>query len=201
MSARSKLTLGVFICAAFMMASMGAYAADAAFVGNNTCKMCHNKKEEGEMWTVWQASKHAKALETLKTDAAKEVAKKAGVTAAPDQAPECLKCHVTGYDAAKDPKIPAKIDPANGVQCESCHGPASLHIPDGQARKMKKDMTVDIKAHIKKGDKTTCVTCHNDKSPTWKADRYTLADGSKSGFDYDQAWKKIAHNIPKEAGK
>lgn len=197
---KSWMLLGLMACVAFLATSM-AYAEDAAYMGNATCKMCHNKAEDGEIWNVWQNSKHSKALELLKTDEAKEVAKKVGVTAAPDQAPECLKCHVTGYDAAKDPKVPAKIDMANGVQCESCHGPASLHVPDGRARKMNHDMTVDIKAHIKKGDKAACAQCHNDKSPTWKADRYTLANGSKTGFDFDQAWKKIEHHIPKAAGK
>jgi hypothetical protein len=49
-----------------------------------------------------------------------------------------------------------------------------------------------------KGDKQTCLGCHNDTSPTWKADRYTTKDGKKVGFDYDQAWTKIAHPMPKK---
>ena len=33
-------------------------------------------------------------------------------------------------------------------------------------------------------------------TPAWDPQRYTLADGSKVGFDYDQAVKAIAHPIP-----
>jgi len=41
-----------------------------------------------------------------------------------------------------------------------------------------------------------CTTCHNDESPAWKPDRYTLADGSKAGFDFDQAVEEIVHPVP-----
>lgn len=175
-----------------------AFAEDADYVSNKQCKICHNKKSEGEIWTVWSKQKHAKAYETLGTPEAKQFAEKAGVTGSPQEAPECLRCHVTGYDAEKDPHVPAKIDKQDGVQCESCHGPASLHIKDGKARKMKKDMSVDISAHIVRPDKKTCVKCHNEESPTWDPNKFTLADGTKAGFDFDQAWEKIKHGIPEK---
>jgi hypothetical protein len=41
-----------------------------------------------------------------------------------------------------------------------------------------------------------CVECHNDESPAWDPERYTLADGTKVGFDYDQAVEEIAHAVP-----
>jgi len=181
------------------MAFMGslAYAQEAEYVGNAQCKMCHNKKDEGEIWTKWNDGPHAKAFEKLGTPEAKAAAEKAGVTGSPQDAPECLSCHVTAF--SKDKPLPAKITKENGVQCESCHGPASLHVQDGKAKMMKKDDTVDMAAHIKKGDEATCRTCHNEKSPTWNPERYTTKDGAKVGFDYEQAWKKIEHKIEKPA--
>jgi hypothetical protein len=44
---------------------------------------------------------------------------------------------------------------------------------------------------------TSCTQCHNEQSPTWKADRYTTKDGKKVGFDVEQAAAKIAHPNPK----
>jgi hypothetical protein len=56
-----------------------AFAQEATYVGNSQCKVCHNKKEEGEQWTKWKASKHAQAFATLSSDAAKAGAQKKGV--------------------------------------------------------------------------------------------------------------------------
>jgi hypothetical protein len=171
-----------------------AFAQEAAYVGNGQCKICHNKKEEGEQWSKWKASGHAKAIETLSTDAAKAAAKKKGVSKPPAEAPECLKCHVTAYDAAKG-AAPEKIVATDGVQCESCHGPASLHAADGKKFKSG-DKTVKMGAHIILGDEKVCVKCHNEESPTWNPERYTTADGKKVGFDFKQADAKIAHANP-----
>ncbi|HPO16371.1 MAG TPA: multiheme c-type cytochrome [Candidatus Hydrogenedentes bacterium] len=172
----------------------GVFAEDATYVGNGQCKICHNKKDEGEAWTKWKNSPHAKAIETLNTDAAKAAAQKLNLAKAPAEAPECLKCHVTGYDAATG-KAPEKIQTADGVQCEACHGPASAHTAEG---KKFKSGDKDAKPGEKIGhpDEATCKKCHNEQSPTWKADRYTLPDGTKTGFDYKQAYAKIEHNNP-----
>jgi len=171
-----------------------AFAQEATYVGNSQCKICHNKKEEGEQWTKWKAEKHAQAFATLATDAAKAAAQKKGVSKPPAEAPECLKCHVTAFDAAKG-AAPEKIMKEDGVQCETCHGPASLHTADGKKFKSG-DKSVNMAAHIIRPDEKTCVKCHNDESPTWNPEKYTLADGKKVGFDFKQASEKIAHLNP-----
>lgn len=172
----------------------GAFAQEAAYVGNSQCKICHNKKEEGEQWTKWKASNHAKALEALSTDAAKAAAQKKGVSKPPVEGPECLKCHVTAYDAAKG-AAPEKIVKEDGVQCETCHGPASLHTADGKKYKSG-DKSVNMAAHIVRADEKVCAKCHNEESPTWNPEKYTSPDGKKVGFDYKQAYEKIAHPNP-----
>ncbi|GMW02429.1 MAG: hypothetical protein AMXMBFR84_35650 [Candidatus Hydrogenedentota bacterium] len=205
----SKRVSTVFVMSALVLAftipmfaqSGATYAADqsgATYIGNAQCKVCHNKKAEGEQWNIWKAENHSKAIERLKTPEAIEVGKKVGLAKPPHEAPECLKCHVTAYDPATG-KTPDAIKLEDSVQCESCHGPASLHQADGKKVLFQKDKTVDITAHIKKGTKEDCTGCHNDSSPTWKPDRYTLESGEKVGFDFEQAAKKIAHPNPTKA--
>lgn len=175
--------------------AFAASAEEPEYVGQQDCKMCHNKKAEGEQWAVWKNMMHSKAFETLKTDHAKEVAKAAGVTVPPSEAAECLKCHVTAYNV-ETKSAPAKIKMTDGVQCESCHGPASLHLADGKAVMFQKDKSVDISKNIKQGSEETCLQCHNDGNPTWDPHKYTTESGEKTGFDFKQAYAKIAHPNP-----
>jgi ssDNA-binding Zn-finger/Zn-ribbon topoisomerase 1 len=187
------------IAAAVVLAMMpAAFAQDqtgATYMGVNTCKVCHNKAETGAQYTKWKSMKHSSAFEVLKSDKALEVAKKAGLTTPPSESPECLQCHVTAYDVATK-AVPAKISMEDGVQCEACHGPASLHVADGKKLKLNKDSGVDIAAHITVPKADVCVKCHNDKNPTWNPERYTTKDGKKVGFDFEQASKIIAHPDP-----
>lgn len=184
------------MCSAVFGVLLGgpAQAADE-YVGQGQCKVCHNKAAEGEQWNKWKAEKHAKAFDTLKTPEADKIAKDKGLTKPAAESPECLKCHVTAYDAATS-AAPAKIVPADGVQCESCHGAGSQHMDAGKKKMFKKDESVDPKQFVTKIDESTCTKCHNDQSPTWKADRYTKADGTKVGFDYEQAKEKVSHPNP-----
>lgn len=172
-------------------------AKDHTYVGNTQCKICHNNAKEGGQWDKWKAEKHSHALELLKTDEAKEVATKAGITVPPDQAPQCLKCHITGYDESKA-AAPDKIKPEDGIQCESCHGPASEHLKDAKIVKMSPDKLgeVELLAHLVRPTEETCKGCHNDTAPSWKNDRFTLPSGEKVGFDFKQAWEKIKHDHP-----
>jgi hypothetical protein len=88
--------------------------------------------------------------------------------------------------------VSMKFDRTAGVQCESCHGPGKDY--------RKKKIMIDPELSAAKGllpqSEKVCVVCHNDESPAWDLERYTLADGTKSGFDYAQAVKAIAHPVP-----
>ena len=180
---KTQFLLWVFVFAVSIAFVGSAFAQEATYVGNSQCKICHNKKDEGEQWNKWKAEMHPKAFETLSTDAAKAAAAKKNVTKAPAEAPECLKCHVTGYDAAKG-AAPEKINAADGIQCESCHGPASLHTADGKKFKSG-DKSVNMAAHIvAKPDEAVCKKCHNPESPTAKP------------FDFKTASEKVSHPNP-----
>ena len=79
--------------------------------------------------------------------------------------------------------VSKKFDRTAGVQCESLpRGRQGLPQEEDHDRP---DVAVS-KGLVLQSEKV-CVACHNDESPAWDPDRYTRADGSKVGFDYDQA--------------
>jgi hypothetical protein len=180
--------------------TQAAYPEDADYIGNSQCKVCHNAKADGEQWNVWKTMGHANAFEALKTPEAKAAAEAAGVTGDPSEAAQCLQCHVTGYDVETE-SAPAKIKLEDGVQCETCHGPASMHAEDGKTLKFSPNKAgeIDVTAHLTMISEETCLQCHNEQSATWDPERYTRSDGTKVGFDFEQAAAKIAHPNPKKA--
>jgi len=177
---------GVRTAAAIMVAVVlvsGTLCAQAKFVGTKACAMCHKAKDKGEAFVLWQKSPHAGAFKTLESEASKKIAKEKGLAVAPTEAPECLKCHVTGGGTAKN--VDKTFDMKEGVTCEACHGAASgyktLHAKaENKAKAIAAGMIAD-EAAVK-----TCTTGHNEESPTFK------------GFKYDEYWAKIAHMLPKK---
>lgn len=174
-------------------------AVEAEYVGHSKCKMCHNKSSEGEQWSMWKSMAHAQAYNVLLEERAREVAIAVGVTVPPAESPDCLSCHVTDYDAA-DFNVPASIAVEDGVQCESCHGPASLHLAFEKKYMMRKDeIPDDATRYIVRPDGSVCVECHNDRNPTWNPERYTTESGEQTDFDFEQAAARMAHPNPKKA--
>ncbi|MBW2288705.1 MAG: hypothetical protein JRG90_12875 [Deltaproteobacteria bacterium] len=172
--------------------SVGASAADAEhdYVGVAKCKTCHKKDGIGNQYGTWLDTKHAKAYETLGSDQAKKWAAEAGVDD-PQTDDKCVKCHVTAHGVPAE-RLSRKFDKTLGVQCESCHGAGK----DYRKKKIMIDLELAKSKGLVKPEEKDCVTCHNDESPAWKPDRYTRDDGSKVGFDFDQAAKAIAHPVP-----
>jgi hypothetical protein len=153
------------------------------YVGVTKCKMCHNSAAKGEQYKKWSESKHAKAFETLATLAADSVAKKLGIEKA-QTSEKCLVCHVTGYGAPAADKA-TTYNQTEGVGCEACHGAGS----DYMAMSVMKDKTAAMAAGLVMPNEKTCVTCHNDKSPTYKT------------FVFAEFEKVIAHPMPKAPAK
>jgi hypothetical protein len=142
---------------------------------------------------TWSAGPHGRAYQTLTTAASLTLAKQLGIEVPPSESDGCLRCHVTAHDVPPV-RIAHPLARADGVQCESCHGP-------GRDYRKKKIMSERKKA-VRKGlwdagtDGAICVACHNEESPTFDAGRYTRADGSKTGFDFELAKGRILHEIP-----
>jgi len=189
-----------FATAIMVAAAMAQAEEKNEYIGHDQCKVCHNKAPEGAQWDKWKESKHANAFEVLKGEAAKQIALDRGLAKPAHEAPECVKCHVTGYDIEKM-EWPAKIKPADGVQCETCHGPGSGHVADGRDVMFKKKTVeeIDWMAKLMIVEEAQCLQCHNEESPTWDPEKFTKEDGTKAGFDFKQAFEMVDHPNPTKA--
>jgi len=160
------------------------------------CTVCHGKDNVGNQTAVLASGPHAKAVEALKSDKAKEVAAKAGVTD-PATSGKCLKCHATAYGFTEE-SVTEEIEATEGITCQTCHGPGEDYNP-----KERHDTDAKVQKAVEKygliipNEKTMCRRCHNETSPTYDATRYTRADGTKVAFDFEQAVKKIEHKVKK----
>jgi hypothetical protein len=153
-----------------------------AFVGAETCGMCHKTEKQGNQFGVWQNSLHSKAYQNLLTEQADKIAKDKGFNTPAAKTPECLKCHVTGYNV-DPPLIGKKFKMEDGVQCETCHGPGndykSIQIMKDKNAAVANGLVLVSDIH------TFCIKCHNSESPTFNKD-----------MDLDKMWEKIKHPIP-----
>ena len=165
-------------------------AAENKYIGADKCKSCHGAAESGDQHGAWKASKHAKAFETLASDAAKKIATEKGLADAA-KADECVSCHVTAF-GVPEANIKKGFDRAQGVQCEACHGPGENHMKARFAAAAKGDAPagpVQIPADeiVSAPTMDVCVKCHNEKSPSYKP------------FCYHEFAAKIRHLNPKKA--
>ncbi len=172
-----KNVLAIMVVAALLGVSTLVFAEGGhQYIGVKKCSMCHKSASKGNQYGQWLGTRHAKAYEALGSAAAKEAAAKSGVTGNPQEAPECLKCHVTGYgaDASQLGKGYKKED---GVQCEACHGAGG----DYWKMSTMKDKAAAVAGGLVIPSKEVCVKCHNEESPNFK------------GFNFDEYKAKIAH--------
>ena len=125
---------------------------DTTFAGAEACATCHVKA-----YDIWQKSHHAKALGNLKAKGK-------------DQDPECVSCHVLGFEVKGGFVSESDSPQFANVQCESCHGPAKAHVANP-----------GIKPVLTGGGKTkeVCVSCHHLPH--------------SSSFEFKKYWGKISH--------
>ena len=126
-------------------------ASSERFLGVHTCARCHTQEAR-----AYSSSAHARAFQSL-------------VAKGQDKNPECVSCHVVGfdyvngYDQVPDPQVAGRESLKN-VQCESCHGYGTEHDRTGAWNAMARE---------------SCVTCHDE--------------ANSPNFDYETYWAKIAH--------
>jgi hypothetical protein len=108
----------------------------AHFVGNTACSSCHASAE-----TFWKRTVHAHAWKTL-VDGGKQADYK------------CVGCHVTGFGQVGGSSLgfTRKLE---SVQCETCHGPGSLHVA-GEGNE-------DPLAIRRDTPETVCLGCHTEQ--------------------------------------
>ena len=118
------------------------------YASEQMCLTCHPSKHE-----TWNKSRHGHAYETLKR-----------VNKAFD--PECLECHVTGFDHAGGFVSEVDTPELKNVQCEVCHGPMLKHSENPQAG-------------FGSNARQSCKYCHvKNHSPN---------------FNFSKYWPKIKH--------
>lgn len=87
-------------------------AGTATFVGGEACDDCHS-----DAVTFWKTTRHAQAWETLE-----ERGQQFDF--------DCVGCHVTGWERPGGSTL-AHNETLRDVQCETCHGPGSIHVAKG----------------------------------------------------------------------
>ena len=171
------------------------------FVGVKKCKMCHKKEDKGAQFSKWEASSHAHSFATLKSEQASQIANEKGLDDPAWEAPECLKCHTSGFgtggyevedesfwnpidDDKAGKKATKRMQSLQSVGCEACHGAGSKY-------KSKKTMLSIYNGEIEGSifglkivNEETCKVCHNESSPTFKP------------FNFKERIKKIEHPMP-----
>ena len=102
------------------------------FIGIDLCSTCHEEPRK-----VWDKTAHAAAYATLSKQF-----KEFNL--------DCVSCHVTGYDRPGGATV-THVEELTNVQCESCHGPGSLH-----AAKPEK-----VAVPVPKPSADVCLSCHH----------------------------------------
>lgn len=181
----SVITLLFLFTAAFLLVITNAQdkpKTDAnAYIGVEACGMCHKTDKQGNQLSIWKETRHANAFKTLQSDKANEIAKELGHPTPAAETEACLKCHVSGMNLDAS-LLDKKFNLADGVQCETCHGPGSNY----KSLKVMKDRELAVANGLKVYDnkEDLCVKCHNEESPTFKP------------MDFSEAWEKIKHPVP-----
>ena len=120
----------------------------SVYGGDTLCRTCHSAEHK-----VWSGSRHGRAYNTLRK-----------INKAFD--PECLVCHVVGFNLPGGFISELDTPGLKNVQCEVCHGPGRSHALAPQAGFGSKASE-------------TCKQCHvKNHSPR---------------FNYAKYWPKIKH--------
>jgi YVTN family beta-propeller protein len=142
----------------------------------------------GNQFSLWGASKHARAYASLWSPEAKKIAELSGIPQEPQEAPACLGCHAAAFDAEPWEKEDTFFI-EDGVQCESCHGPGSEYIgPEIMNEMMDPEKAKRYGLRLPK-EEEGCLSCHKVKGS------HEAVLGPQE-YEVHKAQKKIAHPIP-----
>ena len=135
----------------------------ASYTGTESCTDCH-----ADQVAFWKKTVHATAWQTL-------------VDRGQQFDLDCIGCHVTGWDRPGGSNL-GHNDKLRDVQCETCHGPGSIHVARGGLEKP---------FAIKRGpDSDLCASqCHTrEHSDTFQLEAY-LRDVVGPGHGEDRRKK------------
>lgn len=141
------------------------------FAGAETCGKCHKSA-----YGIWSKTKHAHATDSL-----------ARLSPARQYDPECLSCHVTGWNPQEyHPYVggfsglgPTPHLAGNG--CENCHGPGQAHAEAevGKNLALREQLRQAMRLTRATAEESACAKCHDlDNSPQ---------------FNFSTYWPKVEH--------
>ena len=168
--------------------------APAKYLGVVTCagSTCHGAPRssadarvlQNEFITWHRDDAHAKAYRVLLEDKAKRIAANLGLESAAN-APECLNCHANNAPVALRGK---RFQIADGVGCETCHGPASkwlgLHVTGEASR--EQNLQAGMYPTEEPGARATlCLSCHLGTNNKFATHRILGAGHPRLSFELD----------------
>jgi len=106
---------------------------EAIYVGMDKCKSCH--PEHVKAYSEWKYSRNFRILEMR----------------GKEHDHQCLPCHTTGYGKPGGFINVYETPHMKNIQCEACHGPASLHVKAPTVEEHQKTLSIP---------KNICTTCH-----------------------------------------
>lgn len=157
------------------------------FVGSEACQECHSR--EYKIWRNGVDGKggpHWHATESLV-----HPGERSNIPRHYD--PECLSCHVTGWNPQKYYPYDSgyigldESQHLHGNGCENCHGPGSRHV-EAEGEGLLDDVDLEklrdgMRLSLDEARKSKCMECHDlDNSPDFHV------EGA-----FDKYWAKIAH--------
>ena len=98
------------------------------YLGSSVCMRCHEDQAE-----QWKTTPHAHAWQTL-------------IDVKKDATPDCIPCHVVGYQKSGGFVSGVETPALSNVQCENCHGMGTMHESWAESPN--------------KVTEATCVQCH-----------------------------------------
>jgi hypothetical protein len=132
-----SIIITAFLCVVFQSQVSGTSAEkateDPRYVGMEKCKECH--PEDVKTYSEWKYSRNFRILEMR----------------GKEHDPKCVPCHTTGYGQPGGFVSVEKTPHMKNVQCESCHGPASLHVIAPTVEEHQRTLSIP---------KNVCTTCH-----------------------------------------
>jgi YVTN family beta-propeller protein len=108
------------------LALMAAEPKFPHYTGQNVCRECHTQDHGPMACGLEPIPEHVRSYGALSKTKAETIAALSGIGVDPHESRICLSCHATSAD--EGPRWRGEsFDIADGVQCEACHGPGSLH--------------------------------------------------------------------------
>lgn len=189
---------GLLLLSAFFAEALAAPEAvdenTVRYLGVVTCagSTCHGAPSpsadsrvlQNEFITWHRQDKHAKAYQVLLEPRSERIARNLGLDKA-SAAPLCLSCHATNAPVAQRGK---RFNIADGVTCESCHGPASrwlgVHVT-GEASRSDNLALGMYPTEEPRARATLCLSCHLGTSDNFATHRLLGAGHPRIGFELD----------------